>query len=255
MSGELFIAIAIVVVLGSTLQSAAGFAFGMFAIPLLIILGSESYEAIAIISICGAVQTVLGSIALRHHIHWRQVGGMIALAGACLPIGVWAQGELNEICSVGTIRQVFGGIVLAALIAQWTFRVEPREKLHWFWGVGATGLGGFMAGLAGMGGPPVVLWIMAHRWSNPRSRATLWMLFTGLTPFQLFFLHQRFGEPVLGAIGDGAMLAPFVLLGLVPGLWLGARISKRRLRWVSYGILLAISAYAIVQPLIAILLG
>jgi uncharacterized membrane protein YfcA len=245
---QFIITAAVVLVLGSALQSAAGFGFGMFAIPLLIMCGAESYEAIAILSICGTVQTIIGVYTLRRHVHWRQVAGMILLAGAMLPLGVWTLHGIVQCCPVTTIRQIFGAIVLCAVLAQWWWRMRPRDHLHWGWGAAATVLCGYMSGLAGMGGPPVVMWVMAHRWSNQRSRATLWTLFTGLTPFQFFFLTRQFGDEVLIAYRDGALLSPVMLLGILPGLWIGHRIPKPLLRQMSYAILLLISLYAILQP-------
>jgi uncharacterized membrane protein YfcA len=246
---EFVIIAGIVLVLGTILQSAAGFGFGMFAIPLLILLGRESYEAIAVLSICGTVQTLGGMYALRREINWRLVIGMTIVGGAFLPLGVWTLSHITHL-SPDRVRQVFGAIVLLAVIAQWVGRVKSREQLHWGWFALALPISGFMAGMSGMGGPPVVMWIMAHQWSNPKSRVTLWAYFTGLTPFQLFFLHQRFGEPVLDAIATGAVLSPAVLLGLIPGLWLGRHISKPLLRRISYVILLLIALYAIVGPMV-----
>jgi hypothetical protein len=149
-----------------------------------------------------------------------------------------------------TVRQFFGAIVLTALIAQWLLRIKPRDHLHWGWGGLATVLCGFMSGVSGMGGPPVVIWVMSHTWSNQRSRATLWTMFTGLTPFQQFFLYQRFGEEIIDAAGTGLLLAPMVLVGMVPGMWLGHRIPKPRLRQMSYVILLLIALYAILDPMV-----
>jgi uncharacterized membrane protein YfcA len=248
---QFIIAAAVVLVLGSALQSAAGFGFGMFAIPLLILFGARSYEAIAMISMCGTVQTIIGVYTLRRHVHWLQAAGLTLLAGAVLPLGVWTLHGIVAFCPQETIRQIFGAIVLSAVLAQWLWRVRPRDHLHWGWGAGATTLCGFMSGLAGMGGPPVVMWVMAHRWSNQRSRGTLWALFTGLTPFQFFFLTSRFGEDVVIAYRDGLLLSPVMLLGILPGLWIGHQIPKPLLRQISYAILLLISLYAIGQPLVA----
>ncbi len=251
---EFLIITGLVLILGSALQSAVGFGFGLFAIPLLIVLGSESYEAIAIISICGLMQTVIGVYALRHHVNWLQLAGLTALAATFLPLGVWTLHLIVDRCPLGTIRQIFGAIVMIALLTQLLWRVKGHDHLHWAWGVGASTLGGFMSGLSGMGGPPIVMWIMAHKWSNQRSRATLWTLFTGLTPFQFFFLWRQFGNPALEAYGYGALLAPITLLGILPGLWLGHRIPKPLLRRLSYAILLLISLYAILQPIVASML-
>jgi uncharacterized membrane protein YfcA len=240
---------AIVLILGSALQSAAGFGFGMFAIPLLILMGVEAPAAIATIAVCGLLQTVIGSFTLRRYVDWVQVAGMTFLAAACIPLGVWALRHVT-LLDPSQVRQFFGAIVLTALLVQWLWRIRPRDTLHWAWGVLAAVLCGFLGGLAGMGGPPVVMWIMAHRWSNPRSRATLWTLFTGMAPLQLYFLHDRFGELVASALPAACLLAPICLLGIFPGLWLGARIAKPRLRQISYLIILFISLYAILQPIV-----
>jgi uncharacterized membrane protein YfcA len=247
------ILVAIVLIAGSALQSAAGFGFGMFAIPLLVVLGAESYEAITIIAICGFAQTVTGLWVLRRELDWRQAGLLVLVAGAVLPLGVLALHRLT-VLHPHQVRQVFGGVVLAALIVQWTWRVRHHERVHWAWGGVAMVASGFMAGLAGMGGPPAVLWVMAHNWSTRRSRVTLWALFTGLMPLQIFFLHDRFGADVLAAAVEGALLAPIALLGILPGLWIGHRMSKARLRQVSSVIILLVALYAILQPVAASLL-
>jgi hypothetical protein len=109
-------------------------------------------------------------------------------------------------------------------------------------------LGGFIGGVAGMGGPPIVMWVHAHDWSNQRSRATLWAYFSGLTPIQLVVLYLKFGPDVVTAVGTAAILAPVMVLGILPGLWLGHRIPKPRLRQISYTIILIISIYAIAEP-------
>lgn len=250
MDPQFVILAGLILIAGSMLQGAVGFGFGMFAIPLIMLLGAESYQAIAILSICGSVQTISGVISLRKHIHWRQVGWVAAIACAVLPLGVLTQ---EAIVSVGGdhIRQVLGVVILSALIIQQLWHIEPRERVHPAWGVLAAGLCGFLAGLAGMGGPPLVMWVMAHQWSNPRIRATLWSVFLGLTPFQLFFLFRQFGgESILPAMQSGLLLAPITLLGVYPGIWLGNRIPRDALRRLVFGLLAIISVYLIVSPLI-----
>lgn len=245
----LVIAIATVVFAGSLLQSVAGFGFGMFAIPALMLLGCPPPQAIVIVAICGAVQTISGLITLRRHIVWRQSAWMIALAAICLPLGVWTLGELQHIGQV-RIRQVFGALVLLGLIAQWIARVKPRDHVAPAWGVAATAGCGYLAGLAGMGGPPVVIWIMAHRWPPARIRVTLWVLFTGLTPIQLLFFYIRFGDVVAESALQGVAFAPVAALALLPGMWIGRHTPRKRMRQMSFGILAAVSGYAILQPLI-----
>jgi uncharacterized membrane protein YfcA len=243
----IMISIAGVLVLGSTLQSAAGFGFGLFTIPLLIMLGCRSYEAIVMISVAVGAHTLVGVIVLRRHVRWKRILVMIALACVAQPAGVAVLGVLAE-QNRDTVRRVFGAIVLLAVLLQVGLRVKPRERVHPTFMVGAMLASGFMGGLSGMGGPPAVLWVMAHRWSNPESRATLWAFFGGTTPVQLALLWREFGPPVVDATGLGLAFIPVTLVGLLPGLWIGHRISKPRLRTISTIILAAIALYALLSP-------
>jgi uncharacterized membrane protein YfcA len=246
---SLILAIGMIVFAGSLLQSVAGFGFGMFAIPVLILLGCPPPQAIVIVAICGAVQTISGLVTLRRHIVWRQSAWMIALAAAAIPPGVWTLGELQSI-GQDRIRQFFGLLVLLGLIAHWAARVKPRDQVPIAWGLAATSACGYLSGLAGMGGPPVVIWIMSHRWPPARIRVTLWVLFTGLTPIQLLFLYIRFGDVVGDAVVQGIAYAPLAGLALLPGMWIGRRLPRKRLRQLSFAILATVSAYAILQPVV-----
>jgi uncharacterized membrane protein YfcA len=249
-----WILVVIILVAAATLQSAAGFGFGLLAIPLLMILGFASYEAIVICSVCVLLHAVVGGLHLRKHVNWPQVLGLVALAAVATPVGVWVLGRLDAVGPT-VIRQVFGGIVLLALLVQYIGRVQPTDRVPVYAGVIAMLACGFMAGLSGMGGPPAVIWVMAHKWSSQRSRATLWLLFAGLTPFQAAFLYQSFGSDVLEAAGIGALLSPVIVLGMIPGLWIGHHMSKALLRRLSYAILVLIAGYAILQPAVSGLLS
>jgi uncharacterized membrane protein YfcA len=244
---SILIAIAGALALGSVLQSASGFGFSMFTVPLLILLGCRSYEAIVMVSVAAAFNALGGVILLRRHVHWPRVLAMILIAAVAQPFGVAVLGVLAE-QDRETVRRVFGAIVLLAVVLQAALRVRPRERLPAWIMVVALLASGFLGGLAGMSGPPVVLWVMAHRWSNPESRATLWAYFGGMTPVQLTLLWREFGTPVVDAAGWGIVFLPAMLAGMLPGLWIGHRISKPTLRRVSVVILAGIALYAIVAP-------
>jgi uncharacterized membrane protein YfcA len=243
----IMISIAGVLATGSMLQSAAGFGFALFTVPLLILLGCRSYEAIVLVSVAAAAHALVGVFLLRRHVHWPRVLAMIALACIAQPFGVAVLGVLAE-QDRSTVRRVFGAIVLFALLLQAALRIKPRERLPAATMVGAMLASGFMGGLSGMSGPPAVLWVMAHRWSNPESRATLWAYFGGTTPVQLLLLWREFGSPIVDAAGLGLVFVPATLVGLLPGLWIGHRIPKPRLRTISVIILAAIALYALLGP-------
>ncbi len=261
-STELYIFTAIILILGSLIQSAAGFAFGMFAIPLLMFIGYEPYQAIAMISLCGGIQTAVGLYTLRKHVEWKQIPALIAMSILTVPLGVWVLATLLKDFGPDGVKQIFGIIILAGLLVQIWCKVSQHEKLHPIWGLGASGLSGFIGGISGMGAPPIVMWVHAHNWSNQRSRATIWAFFTGLVPLQIGFLFYRFNGPeyqtapgfwqnnVVTALITAAILSPVMILGIIPGLWIGHRIPKPRLRQISYAIILIISIIAIISPYI-----
>jgi uncharacterized membrane protein YfcA len=243
----IIILIAGVLAMGSMLQSAAGFGFALFTVPLLVLLGRRPDEAIVFVSVGAAAQALIGATLLRRHVHWPRVLAMIALACIALPVGVTVLGVLAD-QDRSTVRRVFGAIVLLALLVQVALRIKPRDRLPVGAMVAAMLASGFMGGVSGMSGPPAVLWVMAHRWSNPESRATLWAFFGGTTPFQLLLLWREFGPPVVDAAALGLALVPASLIGLLPGLWIGHRIPKSRLRTISMAILAAVALYALLRP-------
>lgn len=243
--GTILIAAA-VLALGSTLQSAAGFGFGLLTIPVLILLGFEAYEAIVLCAVGASAQAVAGLTLLRRHVRWSRAAIMVALAALAMPAGVAVLGMLAD-QDRALVRRVFGGIVLLALLVQILLRITPRDRLPGATMVAAMLASGFMGGLSGMGGPPAVLWVMAHRWSNPESRTTLWALFGGTTPIQLLLLGREFGPGVGETTLVALALIPASFVGMLPGLWIGHRIPKSRLRIMSVVILAAIGVYAVVR--------
>jgi uncharacterized membrane protein YfcA len=128
--------------------------------------------------------------------------------------------------------------VLAVIMG---LRIAPREKVHVVWGLIAGTACGVLAGMIGTGGPPVVIWVMAHRWDNRRSRVALWLIFLASVPTQLFWLYYTFHDQALNGIKVGLLGLPFVLIGMAAGIRVGNYLSKERLRLTAYVLLLLIA--------------
>ncbi len=236
-----------VLLAGSVIQAMAGFGLGMFSIPLLLWLGHPSWVAIPICVATTLVQSAYGLAQMRRHVDWRGLLPLAWLPALAMPLGVMAQAELAELGPART-RQAYGALILALLLVQLAWRARPREHVGRGWTLAAMLSGGFMSGSAGMGGPPIVLWVMAHTWGNERSRSAILLLFACMAPAVTALLWLRFGSEVPRAFGLGLLLAPLGLLGFAPGLWLGRRIPKAGLRLLAYAILATLSLYAIARP-------
>jgi len=231
----------------SVVQGAVGFAAGLFGIPLLMQTGVSFPDAVAVSLVAAAPQNIIPAWQLRREIDFRRALRPVLIRYALLPLGVLALyvvgHERKEVAS-----QIVGCIVLAIVAAQRAWRREPQERLHPAWEWIAFGLGGFLLGFCGMGGPPMVLWVLAHDWPMNRARGFLFYIFaTGLVP-QALLLWLFFGSEVLDAMLLGVAALPAVLTGLCLGLYLGRLVPDRVLRSISLAILLLIALSAIATP-------
>jgi uncharacterized protein len=231
----------------SVVQGAVGFAAGLFGIPLLVMSGVSFPDAVAISLVAAAPQNIIPAWQLRREIDFRRAFRPLLIRYALLPAGVFTLfivgHERKDMAS-----QIVGIVVLIIVTVQWAWRSGPRERLHPAWEWLAFGLGGFLLGFCGMGGPPMVLWVLAHDWPMNRARGFLFYIFaTGLVP-QALLLWLFFGTEVLDAMLLGAAAMPAVLVGLWFGLYLSRLVSDRVLRRLSVAMLILIAVSAILSP-------
>jgi uncharacterized membrane protein YfcA len=242
-----FVLVALILLASSVLQGAVGFASGLLGIPLLVLTGMGLPEAVAISLVASAVQNCTAAWQLRHEIDYRGALRPMLIRFAILPLGTltlwWLGRESKDLAG-----QMVGGVILAILLVQWTLRMTPQPRLHPAWEWLAFSAAGFLLGLCGMGGPPMVLWVMAHDWSMARGRAFLYFLFATGIPVQAFFLWLAFGSEILWAMLLGLAAMPVLLVGIYIGLALAKVIPDRVLRILATTVLVLIAISSIVMP-------
>lgn len=241
--------VGLVLLVGSALQALTGFGYGLFAIPVLLLMSFRPCEAISIVGVAVVIHGAVCIWRMRHALAWRELRIMIAIGWVMQPVGVWLLGRLT-LLPKANVGQVFGGLLLVLLAARAWLRPRPREGIAAFWGWLVMILAGTLSGLSGMSGPPIVLWVMAHRWSSDRMRVTTWTIFSALAITNLAWQYGRFGGPVLAAAKTGLMLSPAVLVGILPGFWISDRISHDSLRRIAIGFLVLLGLYAVLQPIL-----
>ena len=242
-----YILLALIVFLAGMLQSAIGFGYALFATPLLVLIGIPLPNVITLVATCSLFQSMFGVIDLRSHVPWRLSLMATLIRGLSLIIGILLLKILVGLSTLH-IRMAIGCILCSLVAMQLLYRPAPRPQLHWAWGGLAFVSSGLLSGFCGMGGPPLVIWVMAHDWSNPKSRAFLFATFTAAIPIQLVLLGISFGRSIIESFVLALLLTPLVYLGSALGLSIGNRISKERLRWLAYAVLLIIGISAIVPP-------
>jgi len=239
------IAIGCTIVAATVFQSSVGFGFNLLAIPVLLRFGLELHEAIVVSIVAQVWQEAAGIYHTRRDIVWRPLIPVIAAVVVFLVVGVALQESLSG-WDRTAIRRLVGLLILAGVLVQWLCRPAPRQRLHGVWGLLAGACAGVMSGLAGVPGPPVVMWIMAHDWSNARSRGSVWAIFIFLTPSLFVLLWVARGNEMLVVLLPAVAMIPIVQLGAMAGMRIGNAIPKPRLRQIAFALLLIIAVVALV---------
>ncbi len=241
--------LAVILCIGIFVQSAAGFAAGLLIVPALLWCGYGIPEAQCSLLVATIPQNMWGVWNLRDLIAPKEIVWPGTARVLFLPLGAVAL-QVLETLDPTTLRQIVGGVVLAATIAIMVFRPAPQKKLNPIWTVIAFPLSGFLQGLVGMGGPAMVFWVQAHDWGTRRMRAfmfSMYLVSIGPAMGVLYFLFRdRIIQPGIVA----ALLIPLLLLVTLFGIRFGTWLGRIRLRRVSLALLLLMGIAGLAAPLI-----
>lgn len=172
--------------------------------------------------------------------HWREVLPMGFAGIALAPLGIWLLYVMDE--SVMRRLVAVASITLTVvLIAGWRYR-GPRS-LPLATGVGS--IAGLLNGAVGVGGPPVVFYLMSGPHDAIVVRASFTIFISMVQTFSLtvFLFTGAFPPDVLMRC---AIMAPPYALGIWAGTHLFRRSSEALFRRVALGLMLAVSVAALV---------
>ena len=241
----------LILLASSIMQGATGFAFSLLMMPLLVWNGFSLVEANIFTATNGFVLCSFMVYKLRKEVMWKvlwptyipRIGGMV--------IGILLLTYLNGLDKI-LIRQILGVVLLIAVMIQLIVKVKSRDSLHrgWWWlGFGSSGL---LGGMVGFGGPPVVLWVMAHNWSNLQSRALMAALYWSIVPVQIFLVIFTFGKPAAQFALQALYFVPVVVAGVFVGILLGNLLNKAKLRKFVQALLVLTAIIMLVAPYIGL---
>lgn len=216
---------------GAFAQGFLGFGFAIVAMAGLTV-SRDLLQAAGVVNLTGIL--VAGSLltALRREVLWRPALRIVPFVLVGVALGVSALGSLDRDFMVRAL-----GVTIAA-ISLWNVRTPTLQTAEAPLRDGATGLlGGILGGAFNTGGPVIV----AHLYRRPDPPQAL------KATNQLVFLSMGLSRlPIATAQGqitssiwvEAAIIAPFVLAGLLVGTRLGRRISPsafRRVSWLALG--------------------
>ena len=234
---DLAIAAATLLVAG-LIRGFSGFGSAMVNAPMLSLLWGPTIgvPVAALVEFVPAIQLTPRAIP---DAQWRLMWLLGIPALILIPAGSWLLVSLpNEI-----VRRVVGGVVLllvATLWSGWRYKGQRTAPLSIF--VGAVS--GLLSGTTGIGGPPIILYLMAGGDRPAVLRANMIGYFTivlvGLTV--TFAFLGLFGPVVLWRTG-------FLVIPFVVGIFVGAKLfpfaSERTFRNIALAVLAVSSSYVL----------
>ncbi len=236
--------VGLVLMLTYSFQTAIGFGGGLLAMPILVTLGYSVPVAVEMNVAAALLQSVVSAYSMREDIPWRLVSLPAFLRVAGLFLGVAFLYHIQTL-DRETLRQGVGFAVLGMTLLQMMLRPTPSESVSLHWTILAGLCSGFSLGAVGMGGPFLVLWVLAHNWSSMKTRGTLFACYIPGTIAGVIMGPLVFGQEVFYALCVTVLAGPIILAGIPLGMWLGKLIPKPLLKKIAYATLIFVSAKAI----------
>lgn len=234
-------------------QSTVGFAAALFGLPLLLWAGNDFMAAQVLIITAMMPQNLLSVWKLRKSLDLKEVVVPAVTRISALPLGILGLTYVMT-WSRPAVNQLVGLIILCAVVMQALVGIEWKTAKRWYWIVITFGGSGFLQGLSGMSGPPMVLWVHGQRYSADRARCFLFCMYISNFVPQIALLSARYGTSVWQAMAVALLSLPMVLVGSILGLRLGSRLGDRWLRPISYLCLVALALSSLLDPWIRSLL-
>jgi uncharacterized protein len=201
--------------------------------PLALLLGP--HLAVPAVLLLEAMAATPMLVQTRRLVRWRVIGPILAACVVTVPVGAY----LLLIADPLTLRRAIAAIVIAfslLLLGGWRYTGSHRAAT----GIGLGAMGGTMVSATGMGGPPVVLYLLSGPDPIQTTRANL-TFYVAASSFAAILM--LWGAGVLGARAAwiGLALAPGYCGGLVLGTRLFLRFNDRRFRQFTLLLLVAVS--------------
>jgi len=176
----------------------------------------DPIQALAIMGMVGLAGTVQIAIPVAKVADWNGLYPIILSSWVAAPLGLWALYHMDA-TNVRRAIGVFVLIIAAILISGWRYQGEHTGVKGRLAQIGTGGIGGWLSGFAGIGGPIPVLYFMAGNDPAPVQRANNVISVGALIPVALAILIFR-GEVTATTLLQSAIL----FFPVTAGLWLGA---------------------------------
>lgn len=231
------------VLVASVLRGFTGFGFGLAAVPIL----SLALPPTQVVPLAVTLQVAIGASGIMRatkDCDWRAVGALTPGLLIGIPIGL----TLLTAFPPNTVRLAIGVIVAGSVVLiQRGLRLPPNPSRLIGFGIGTVS--GIVSGLASMGGPPVVVYMLALGHSAARMRATaiVYFMLSGCVSLIPMIYRGLITQEIL--IWTAASF-PVMIAASRLGTWAFHRANPRHHRLVALWVLSVLSATLILRALL-----
>jgi uncharacterized membrane protein YfcA len=232
------------VLVASLLRGFTGFGFGLAAVPLL----SMALSPAKAVPLVVTLQVIVGLAGLRgaaQKCDWHAIGMLVPGLFIGIPIGLVILTALPP----DPVRLAIGAIILASVaMIHRGARLPPTPSRLIGSAVGLVS--GIVSGLASMGGPPVVVYLLAAGLTTERLRATtiVYFMLSGVTSFVPMAIRGLITpEILLWSVAS----VPVLFGGSAMGAWAFRRTTPRHHRMTALITLTVLGVMLIARALLA----
>lgn len=228
--------------LASVLRGFTGFGFGLAAVPLL----SLALPPARVVPLVVLSQVIVGFSDLRQAwraCDWRAIRRLLPGLVVGIPLGLAILVRLPP----DPVRLAIGVLIAGAVILLWRgVRLPPHPSMALTAGVGM--LSGTISGLSSMGGPPVVVYLIAlgHGATTVRATSSIYFMLSGMTSAAMMLGKGMIDQELLVWT---LVSVPALFLGSRVGAWGFHRASPGHHRATALVVLSALSVVLIVRAL------
>jgi uncharacterized membrane protein YfcA len=170
-------------------------------------------------------------------VHWRTLAPLAIAAWLLIPVGSLGLISIDPVLLRRTVSVIV--VVMATLLfSGWRYRRRPTTLVS----ASAGAAGGFLTGLAGIGGPPVVLFYLAGRDSAAASRAGL-IWYVGLNQLIALGAFAWAGLLTRATLLSALIFAPVFLGAVFFGSRLFGRVNETAFRRIALGFLVLVGIF------------
>jgi uncharacterized membrane protein YfcA len=220
------------------LRGFTGFGFGLAAVPLL----SLALPPAKVVPFVVVLQVIVGVAGLRQAwrlCDWRAVGGLSPGLVVGIPIGLLVLTAFRA----NPVRLAIGCVIMGSVGLIWRgFRLPPQPSRAIALAIGLAA--GVMSGLASMGGPPIVAYLLAlsHQAAVVRASSIVYFMFSATLSLVFMSFSGLIDREILyWAIAS----VPVLMAGTYVGNW-GFRRSRPHHHRITALVILSVLALLLI---------